>query len=134
MNITPQPLTAGNAPTFELWAAKIAALIQDSISPRINRMLMDEIESNPDFATAINALSAGDDKAQEAIALWAKSDTVKAARIHRMVSEIPMTIGALRLALECIKATAKDAEAIEYDSITYEEARDYCALILDTIR
>ena len=132
--IKPQALTAGNAATFELWAAKIATLIQDSISPRINRVLMDEVESNPEFAAAITALNSGDDAAQEAIALWAKSDTVKAARIHRMVSEIPMTIGALRLAIECIKATAKDAETIDCDSITYEEARDYCALILDTIR
>lgn len=132
--IKPQPLTAGNAATFELWAAKIATLIQDSMAPRINRVLMDEVESNPEFAAAITALNSGDDAAQEAIALWAKSDTVKAARIHRMVSEIPMTIGALRLAIECIRATAQNAETIDCDSITYEEARDYCALILDTIR
>lgn len=134
MTLKPVALTTANSAIYELWAAKIATCIQDSIGPRINRVLLDEIETNPDFAAAIQSLQGGDDAAKQTLATWAQSDTAKAARLHRMVSEIPMTIGALRLATDCIRATAENADTLDYDSITYEEARDYCAVILDMIR
>jgi hypothetical protein len=44
-----------------------------------------------------------------------------------------MTISALKLALDCIRETAVDSDAIEYEAITYEDARDYCAVILDMV-
>lgn len=132
MTITPKPLTMQTAPMFEAWAAKLDTVIKEGQADRIARSIGDVIESDPEFAAAIEQLTTtGPDDAAKLLATWAKSKPVIAARMHKLVSQIPMTLGALRIALACIRETAQDADAIDYEAITYEQARDYCALILD---
>lgn len=116
---------------FEAWAAKLDAVIKEGQADRIARSIGDTIENDPEFAAAIEQLTTTPDDAEKLLATWAKSKPVIAARMHKLVSQIPMTLGALRIALDCIRETAQDADAIDYDAITYEQARDYCALILD---
>lgn len=131
MTITPKPLTMQTAPMFEAWAAKLDAVIKEGQADRIARSIGDTIENDPEFAAAIEQLTTTPDDAANLLATWAKSKPVIAARMHKLVSQIPMTLGALRTALDCIRETAQDADAIDYEAITYEQARDYCALILD---
>lgn len=131
MSIKPKPLTTQNAELFTAWAEKLTAIIEASNGQRIGRMVAELIEGDPKFAAAIESMSAGSIDAEKILATWAQSNTVVAARLHRTLSHIPMTISALKTALECIRDTAVDSDAIDYDSVTYEQARDYCALILD---
>lgn len=131
MSIRPKPLTTQNAELYTAWAAKLSAIIEASNGQRIGRMVAELIEGDPKFAAAIESMSAGSIDAEKILATWAQSNTVIAARLHRTLSHIPMTISALKTALECIRETAVDSDAIDYDAVTYEQARDYCALILD---
>ena len=129
--MTPKPLTLQTAATYEEWAARIRTLIEAANGPRITALITSEAESDPQFAKALQGLLSGDADAQEVLTTWAASKPVQAARLHKITSELPMSISALRLAIECIQATAVEADAIDTDSITYEEARDYCARILE---
>lgn len=133
MSIKPKPLTTQNAELFTAWAAKLNALIQQSQGQRIGRMVAELIEGDPKFAAAVESMSAGSIDAEKVLASWAQSNTVVAARLHRTLSHIPMTITALKTAIDCIRETAVDSDAIDYDAITYEDARDYCAVILDMV-
>lgn len=133
MSIKPQPLTNANAAMYTDWARRIDELIKQAQGQRIGRMVAELVEGDPKFAAAIESMTAGSIDAEKVLATWAQSNTVVAARLHRTLSHIPMTIGALQLAIECIKATAQNADSIDYDAVTYEEARDYCALILDMV-
>ena len=130
MTIKPQPLTAANAELFQDWAAKIDAQIKAGSMARIERIVAEEMETSPEFANAVRTFDA-EQGPNESLMKWATTDPAKAARIHRVLREIPMTFAALRMALECIRATAVNADTIDYDAITYEQARDYCALITD---
>ena len=129
--MTPKPLTLQTAATYEEWAAKLRTVIEAANGPRIASLITSEAEADPEFAKALQGLISGSADAQDVLTTWAASKPVQAARLHRITSELPMTIAALRLAVECIQATAQDAEAIDTESITYEEARDYCARILE---
>lgn len=130
MTIKPQPLTAANAELFQRWAAKIDAQIKAGSMARIERIVMEEMETSEDFAKAVRTFNA-DEGPNEVLMRWATTEPAKAARIHRVLREIPMTIAALRMALDCIRETAVDPEGIDYEAITYEQARDYCATITD---
>ena len=129
--MTPKPLTLQTAATYEEWAARIRTLIEAANGPRITALITSEAESDPQFAKALQGLLSGDADAQEVLTTWAASKPVQAARLHKITSELPMSISALRLAIECIQATAVEADAIDTDSITYEDARDYCTRILE---
>lgn len=131
MSIKPKPLTAANAELFQAWADKLSALIESGQGQRIARMIADMVEGDPEFAAAIEKLTAGSNEALAVLESWAKSKPMIAARLHKAMSHIPMTVSALRLALECISETADNVDALDLDAITYEEARDYCAIILD---
>lgn len=127
------PLTAANAELYTAWADKLNAIIKESQGQRIARMVAELIEGDPKFAAAVESMTAGSFDAEKILATWAQSNTVVAARLHRTLSHIPMTITALKTALDCIRETAVDSDAIDYDAITYEDARDYCAVILDMV-
>jgi hypothetical protein len=133
MKLKPKPLTTANAELFSAWAEKLNVVIKESQSQKIARMVSDVIEGDPVFAAAVESMTAGSVEAEKILATWARSNTVIAARMHRTLSHIPMTISALKLALDCIRETAVDSDAIEYEAITYEDARDYCAVILDMV-
>lgn len=133
MSIKPKPLTAANAELYTAWADKLNAIIKESQGQRIARMVAELIEGDPKFAAAVESMTAGSIEAEKILATWAQSNTVVAARLHRTLSHIPMTITALKMALDCIRETAVDSDAIDYDAITYEDARDYCAVILDMV-
>ena len=117
--MTPKPLTLQTAATYEEWAARIRTLIEAANGPRITALITSEAESDPQFAKALQGLLSGDADAQEVLTTWAASKPVQAARLHKITSELPMSISALRLAIECIQATAVEADAIDTDSITY---------------
>lgn len=133
MSIKPKPLTAANAELYTAWADKLNAIIKESQGQRIARMVAELIEGDPKFAAAVESMTAGSIDAEKILATWAQSNTVVAARLHRTLSHIPMNISALKMALDCIRETAVDSDAIDYDAITYEDARDYCAVILDMV-
>lgn len=133
MSIKPKPLTAANAELYTAWADKLNAIIKESQGQRIARMVAELIEGDPKFAAAVESMTAGSIESEKILATWAQSNTVVAARLHRTLSHIPMNISALKIALDCIRETAVDSEAIDYDAITYEDARDYCAVILDMV-
>lgn len=133
MSIKPKPLTAANAELYTAWADKLNAIIKESQGEIIARMVAELIEADPKFAAAVESMTAGSIESEKIFATWAQSNTVVAARLHRTLSHIPMNISALKTALDCIRETAVDSEAIDYDAITYEDARDYCAVILDMV-
>ena len=133
MSIKPKPLTGANAELYTAWADKLGAIIKESQGQRIARMVAELIEGDPKFAAAVESMTAGSIESEKILATWAQSNTVVAARLHRTLSHIPMNISALKIALDCIRETAVDSDAIDYDAITYEDARDYCAVILDMV-
>lgn len=129
--MTPRPLTLQTASTYEEWAAKLKETIDASQRPRIIAMIAQESENDPQFAKGLQTLIDGSGDANEILTAWAASRPVEAARLHRATMELPMTIAALRLAIECILATCQEPEKVDADSVTYEEARAYCAKILE---
>lgn len=129
--MTPKPLTLQTAALYEEWAEKLRTLIDGAQRNRILALVTEQAETDPQFAEALKALIDGSADPNQVLTAWAASKPVEAARLHRAVSELPMTIAALRTAIECIVATCEDPTAVDPESITYEEARAYCSRILD---
>lgn len=129
--IRTKPIIAANAELFQSWADKISALIEQSHGQRLQRLVIDHMENDGDFAEAVNMLSGNPDDATKILEKWAKTNPVQAARLHKTLLQLPMTLKAMAVAIECIRETCLEPDSIDFESITYEEARDYCAAILE---
>lgn len=143
MNFQPMPLTVGNAKLLQGWQDKLAAYIESTSKDRIMASISRLCAEDTEFAALVDkAITNGGTFTELDLADWAKTNVVKAAALHKQMQELPHTLSALMLGIDCIKATADrsklaDQDAAEFDSegfwhhVTMADVQKYCTTLLD---
>ena len=143
MNFQPMPLTVGNAKLLQEWQDKLAAYIESTSKDRIMASISRLCAEDTEFAALVDkAITNGGTFTELDLAEWAKTNVVKAAALHKQMQELPHTLSALMLGIDCIKATADrsklaDQDAAEFDSegfwhhVTMADVQKYCTTLLD---
>jgi hypothetical protein len=96
-----------------------------------------------EFAALVDkAISNGGTFTELDLTEWAKSNMIKAAALHRQMQELPHTMSALMLGIDCIKATADKSKLSEQDAaqfddegfwhhVTITDVQKYCNTLLE---
>ena len=143
MTFEPMPLSMANAAILQEWQKKledyIAATSKDRIMAAISKMYEQDLE----FRELVDATIQGGGTFDEAmLAQWAKQNLVKATQLQNMVNQLPHTLSALQLGIDCIKATADKAklqgvteEEFATDGfwhhVTFDDVQNYTNKLLD---
>lgn len=143
MNFQPMPLTVGNAKLLQEWQDKLAAYIESTSKDRIMASISRLCAEDTEFAALVDkAITNGGTFTELDLAEWAKTNVVKAAALHKQMQELPHTLSALMLGIDCIKATADrsklaDQDAAEFDTegfwhhVTMDDVQKYCTNLMD---
>jgi hypothetical protein len=143
MNFQPMPLTVGNAKLLQEWQDKLAAYIESTSKDRIMASISRLCAEDAEFAALVDkAITNGGTFTELDLAEWAKTNVVKAAALHKQMQELPHTLSALMLGIDCIKATfdrtkLADQDAKEFDSegfwhhVTMADVQKYCTNLMD---
>jgi hypothetical protein len=143
MNFEPMPLSVGNAKILQEWQDKLSAYIESTSKDRIMASISRLCAEDADFAVLVDkAITNGGTFTELDLAEWAKTNVVKAAALHRQMQELPHTLSALLLGIDCIKATCNrtklaEQDAAEFDSegfwhhVTMGDVQKYCTTLLD---
>ena len=143
MNFQPMPLSVGNAKLLQEWQDKLSAYIESTSKERIMAGISRLCAEDADFAALVDkAITNGGTFTELDLAEWAKTNVVKAAALHKQIQELPHTLSALLLGIECIKATCDrtklaEQDAAEFDSdgfwhhLTMSDVQKYCTTLLD---
>lgn len=143
MNFEPIPLSVANAKLLQEWQGKISAYIEEHGKDRIMSSVSKLYVEDTDFAALVDkAISNGGTFTELDLTEWAKTNIVKAAALHRQMQELPHTMSALMLGIDCIKATADKSKLSEQDAkdfetegfwhhITITDVQNYCSTLLE---
>ena len=143
MNFEPIPLSVANAKLLQEWQGKISAYIEEHSKDRIMSSVSKMYAEDAEFAALVDkAISNGGTFTELDLTEWAKTNMVKAAALHRQMQELPHTMSALMLGIDCIKATADKSKLSEQDSaqfddegfwhhVTIADVQKYCSTLLE---
>jgi hypothetical protein len=143
MNFEPIPLSVANAKLLQEWQGKISAYIEEHGKDRIMSGVSKMYAEDAEFAALVDkAISNGGTFTELDLTEWAKSNMIKAAALHRQMQELPHTMSALMLGIECIKATADKSKLSEQDAaqfddegfwhhVTITDVQKYCNTLLE---
>lgn len=140
MNFQPIPLTVGNAKLLQEWQDKLSEYIESTSKDRIMASISRLCAEDAEFAALVDkAISAGGTFTELDLAEWAKTNVVKAAALHKQMQELPHTLSALLLGIDCIKATCDRTkiDAADFDSegfwhhVTMDDVQKYCTNLMD---
>ena len=140
MNFQPIPLTVGNAKLLQEWQDKLSAYIESTSKDRIMASISRLCAEDAEFAALVDkAILAGGTFTELDLAEWAKTNVVKAAALHKQMQELPHTLSALLLGIDCIKATCDRTkiDASDFDSdgfwdhVTIDDVQKYCTNLMD---
>ena len=143
MKFTPMPLSVANSKTFQEWQSKLEALIEASGKERIMASIATLCAEDAAFAALVDkAVTNGGSFTEADLAEWAKTNVVKATALHQQMSKLPNNLSALKIGIDCIKATADTSKYTEaelaqfndasyWDNITMDDVQKYCTTLLD---
>ena len=143
MNFEPIPLSVANAKLLQEWQGKISAYIEEHSKDRIMASVSKMYAEDAEFAALVDkAISNGGTFTELDLTEWAKSNMIKAAALHRQMQELPHTMSALMLGIDCIKATADKSKLSEQDAkdfetegfwhhVTITDVQKYCNTLLE---
>jgi len=143
MNFEPIPLSVANAKLLQEWQGKISAYIEEHSKDRIMASVSKMYAEDAEFAALVDkAITNGGTFTELDLTEWAKSNMIKAAALHRQMQELPHTMSALMLGIDCIKATADKSKLSEQDAkdfetegfwhhVTIADVQKYCNTLLE---
>lgn len=143
MKFVPMPLSVANAKLLQEWQDKLSAYIDDVGKDKIMSSISRLCSEDQQFAQLVdNAIKNNGTFTEHDLAEWAKTNIVKASTLHQQMQQLPNTLSALLLGIECIKATCDrtkftDDEIAKFDdetfwhSVTIDDVQKYCTTLLD---
>lgn len=137
------PLTVANIEVLKMWQTKLSDHIDQYSKQNINKLITKMYASDDEFRTMVDeAVQSQGSFTQSQLDKWVQSNLIKAAELHSLMSQLPISITSLELGIRCMKETIdrdalteEEQQQINDDSfwnhLSFETIQEYCSTIID---